>query len=744
MRRTSRSLFLALVLALSLTTVVVAQEDGEGGEEAFQLTISPTTASDMSVRLSQAVDDEPVQRVVLASDATFADATASALLQQAGPLLLVPPTIPLPGDVVAELERLAPAEVVLLGGSAAIGDDVEAAVADLGFPTSRIAGPSRIETAIEIARQTRPNATQAILVRAFDADGGNGTAAWADTVAAGAASTQLQIPVLLTGSGSLTPSTAEYLQGSAIRTVIIVGGEAAVSAGIQQQLADAGYIVSRVAGSTRFETALALADFRRVAAGRAILVDGTSADGWHAGFAAARHAWLENAPILPTAGNDLPDTIAQYLADAQPAALTCLEVLVQGCGAAGGGSGDSTAEITFHPPPGSAIHQGEAIVLGVDDPDRTLNGLVSLSSNCSLQALGEQSPEYLPEAMAAFHLLVQPDQEPGGDQPRPLSAMLVQPFPAGGGTPVPGATAQPLEQNEPAPADAPTTCEVTALLGTTAGTTVTALSSYNVIDLRPRVRISTFPTVEDEPVAFTDSTGGIVETWGWAFGDGGTSSEENPDHTYGEPGCYEVDLAVTSPLRHWFDGSSFDDDVTRLIAVDPGDPDEAYVGIFVGEGFLPVSGATVEMRDDDGDLVATAVSGSDGVAEFPDALDGTDGHGVYTFSSPGAPGFETNQVVTPGQTVCPGLPTTAIGTLTFRVVTDSDEPQPIAGAVIDIPFEDFQLGGITDASGSFSTAVIPEGDYAVTVTAEDFVTESFTATVVGGQDTAVEVEMTRR
>lgn len=42
----------------------------------------------------------------------------------------------------------------------------------------------------------------------------------------------------------------------------------------------------------------------------------------------------------------------------------------------------------------------------------------------------------------------------------------------------------------------------------------------------------------------TDSDGAI-SAWRWNFGDGGSSSERNPSHTYGSPGQYQVLLTVT-------------------------------------------------------------------------------------------------------------------------------------------------------------------------------------------------------
>jgi len=48
------------------------------------------------------------------------------------------------------------------------------------------------------------------------------------------------------------------------------------------------------------------------------------------------------------------------------------------------------------------------------------------------------------------------------------------------------------------------------------------------------------------PVKFTDLTKGQVTTWQWDFGDGISSSEQNPVHVYRNPGIYNVILTVTN------------------------------------------------------------------------------------------------------------------------------------------------------------------------------------------------------
>ena len=50
-------------------------------------------------------------------------------------------------------------------------------------------------------------------------------------------------------------------------------------------------------------------------------------------------------------------------------------------------------------------------------------------------------------------------------------------------------------------------------------------------------------------VDFTDQSSSIDEitSWSWDFGDGGTSNEQNPSHTYQNVGDFTVSLTVRGP-----------------------------------------------------------------------------------------------------------------------------------------------------------------------------------------------------
>jgi PKD repeat protein len=64
----------------------------------------------------------------------------------------------------------------------------------------------------------------------------------------------------------------------------------------------------------------------------------------------------------------------------------------------------------------------------------------------------------------------------------------------------------------------------------------------------PTAAFSGSPTSGDAPLAvsFTDTSTGAPASWLWDFGDGTTSTLQNPSHTYSDPGTYTVALTVSN------------------------------------------------------------------------------------------------------------------------------------------------------------------------------------------------------
>lgn len=146
-----------------------------------------------------------VERVVVATGATFADALAVGPMaaRDGAPVLLVERDRVPPATADA-LARLAPAEVVVVGGPDAVSGDVAARVgSDAGAPVRRVAGPDRYATAVEV-------------VRAFHG-GEVGTVAlatgrdFADALAAGPV---VGAPLLLVDRDLAVPTADELLRGT--------------------------------------------------------------------------------------------------------------------------------------------------------------------------------------------------------------------------------------------------------------------------------------------------------------------------------------------------------------------------------------------------------------------------------------------------------------------------------------------------------------------------------------------------
>ena len=181
----------------------------------------------------------------------FPDAlsAAAAAARLGGPLLLTPAGS-LPTAVNTELRRLKPAKIYLVGGSAIVSETVRAALARIA-PTERLWGSDRYTTGLKVVAKTFPAADHAILAtgRAFP-----------DALAASGAAGARKAPVLLVDGTrpSITAATLSTLATLKVKTISIAGASGAVSTGIQSQLTNAGYTVTRYGGATRYETAASL------------------------------------------------------------------------------------------------------------------------------------------------------------------------------------------------------------------------------------------------------------------------------------------------------------------------------------------------------------------------------------------------------------------------------------------------------------------------------------------------------
>ena len=259
--------------------------------------------------------DGAVGQVLLGTTASFADSLASGGAQGVGghQLLLTGPDA-LDPRVADELQRLGATAVVLLGGEVALSAQVAADAAALGLDVSRVAGDTRITTALAVADAFFPAPTGVVVARAFG-DEVDESRAFVDSLGAGALAAATGQPILLTGSEALDPAVAAWLQASPATAALVVGGETALAPRVVADLQALGLTVERLAGPTRFETAREVRGTQLVATGAddaaAVLIEGQEPLAWTSGFAAALHA--REGGILLTAEGDLPSATASEL-----------------------------------------------------------------------------------------------------------------------------------------------------------------------------------------------------------------------------------------------------------------------------------------------------------------------------------------------------------------------------------------------------------------------------------------------
>ena len=325
--RAHRSSGIVAVLAALLAGVVALPATpaaaGSFADETIEIIKDdefPSNA-EIAVRLSEATPVGTAGRVLISRDDQFADALASGYLQTDAPLLMVPKDGPVPPRVLTEIARLGASDAVILGGEAAVSPGVAAELTAAGLDVERRSGPSRFETAAEVARLDASAATTAIVARAFPTNPADPTQGFADALAAGGMAARERYPVLLSESGVLTATTREYLASSSIEHVILVGGTAALSPEVEAEIRDVVGSVERLAGATRFETAVEIADKLgdgdAADVGRVVLVNGTGIDAWAGGFAAANHAATLDAPILLVDDVRVPPATAAFLEQGQ-------------------------------------------------------------------------------------------------------------------------------------------------------------------------------------------------------------------------------------------------------------------------------------------------------------------------------------------------------------------------------------------------------------------------------------------
>jgi putative cell wall-binding protein len=250
----------------------------------------------------------------LARGDAFADALAANYVAGQGQVpVLLASTTAVPPVTIDTLRSLGATTVHLMGGTSALGPEVEAALRGAGFSVDRIAGNDRFETAAAVARVPGAGAVGVDGAMRKTAIVSSGRA-FPDALAAGPIVFGQHFPQLLSEASGLPGATISALSDLGIQHVLLTGGTGALSDAVAQQIQGMGIAVDRVAGPTRYDTSVALADLAVDQLGfSAGHIDVATGETFPDALTGGAHAGKTRAPLVLTTKENLSSAASGYV-----------------------------------------------------------------------------------------------------------------------------------------------------------------------------------------------------------------------------------------------------------------------------------------------------------------------------------------------------------------------------------------------------------------------------------------------
>lgn len=277
--------------------------------------IGGTDRYETSALISQAGFAPGVDTVFVVSGQNYPDALAvgPAAGKLRAPVLLTR-TQGLPGTIAAELDRLDPQHIVVVGGAVAVSDAVVKALGAYAPDVRRIAGVDRYDTAALVSRQYFDVA----IGNAYVASGEN----FPDALPASAAGGHLGAPVLLTAKNNLPPVTDAALERLDAKRLMVVGGESAISDAVLGQILENTVIDGyRLAGSDRYETSAAVSAHAFGQADTVFLANGMQ---YPDALSGASLAALRGGPVLLVSNSAVSPSVCREIDRLNPSHVVAL------------------------------------------------------------------------------------------------------------------------------------------------------------------------------------------------------------------------------------------------------------------------------------------------------------------------------------------------------------------------------------------------------------------------------------
>ncbi|MDM5228361.1 Ig-like domain-containing protein [Cytobacillus sp. NJ13] len=203
-----------------------------------------------AVEISQAGWDKS-ETVFLVNGWAIADGLTATPLASAkdAPILLTTKNS-LPEETLAEIERLKAKNIVLIGGSGVISDQIKSNLLSKGHTVTRIGGKTRYDTSLLIAQELDKLIDVHTVYMAY----GHGEP---DALSIAAQSGQAKQPIILTEKNAVPAKTYSWLKGEGLNTSYFIGGKGVISPVIMDEvnkITSKNVLNNRLSGINRQET----------------------------------------------------------------------------------------------------------------------------------------------------------------------------------------------------------------------------------------------------------------------------------------------------------------------------------------------------------------------------------------------------------------------------------------------------------------------------------------------------------
>nr|WP_052307776.1 cell wall-binding repeat-containing protein [Bacillus timonensis] len=180
------------------------------------------------------------------------------------------------------------------------------------FYLNELYGKSRYDTSTLVSSEGWKEKSEAVVLGRGDLP--------IDALTGSVLATKFQSPLLLTSSKSLPDNVVEEIGRLTPSTVYLLGGEQAISGTIESTLKQMGYTVKRIAGKSRYDTSIQVANEVGVQNEMFLTTGKDSPDA----LSVAPYAGMSQIPILLTKQDSLPDEIKTFISERGIAKVTII------------------------------------------------------------------------------------------------------------------------------------------------------------------------------------------------------------------------------------------------------------------------------------------------------------------------------------------------------------------------------------------------------------------------------------